>query len=271
VTADGETLEVAHEALLREWPRLRGWLDEDADGRRLRHHLINASREWQAGGRDSGELYRGARLATTLDWSAGHAGELNELERTFLHHSHAGAEQEHEHQRRTNRRLRSLLAGMAALLAVALVAGVVALNQRGEARLTARTADAQRLGAEALNQVSLDQALLFARAGVALDETPDTRGDLLSVLQRLPAAVGVVDHGVGMYGAAISADGKLMAIGDERGIVVVYDAATHRPLGRPYRFGGGLVQDVSFSPDGRTLAVSYLDDHAPRTAAGCST
>ncbi len=35
VTADEDTLEVAHEALLREWPRLRGWLEEDAEGRRL--------------------------------------------------------------------------------------------------------------------------------------------------------------------------------------------------------------------------------------------
>ena len=42
VTADGETLEVAHEALLREWPRLRGWLEEDAEGRRLHQHLMNA-------------------------------------------------------------------------------------------------------------------------------------------------------------------------------------------------------------------------------------
>ena len=268
VTADGETLEVAHEALLREWPRLRAWLEEDADGRRLHQRLINASRDWQAGGRDSGELYRGARLAAALDWQAGHEGELNELERTFLHHSGVEAEQEHEYQRRTNRRLRALLAGVAALLAIAVVAGVVALNQRGEARDAALTADAQRLGAEALNQKSLDQGLLFARAAVALDETPATEGNLLSVLQRIPAALGVVDHGAGMYGAAISPDGKLMAIGDERGVVVVYDTATHQPLGRPYPVGGGLVQDVHFSPDGGTLAVSYLDENAPGNHSG---
>jgi DNA-binding SARP family transcriptional activator/WD40 repeat protein len=268
VTADGDTLEVAHEALLREWPRLRDWLEEDADGRRLHQRLINASRDWQAGGRDSSELYRGARLAAALDWQAGHEGELNELERTFLQNSRVEAEQEHEYQRRTNRRLRSLLAGVAALLAIAVVAGVVALNQRGEARDAALTADAQRLGAEALNQKSLDQGLLFARAAVALDETPATQGNLLSVLQRIPAAIGVVDHGAGMYGAAISPDGKLMAIGDERGVVVVYDTATHQPLGRPYPIGAGLIQDVRFSPDGGTLAVSYLDENAPGNHSG---
>ena len=152
VTADQGTLEVAHEALLREWPRLRAWLEEDAEGRRLHQHLIHAASEWQASGRDTGELYRGARLASTLDWAAGHESDLNELERAFLDESRAEAEHEAEHQRRANRRLRAVLAGLAALLALALVAGVVALNQRGEARDAARAADAQRLGVEALSR-----------------------------------------------------------------------------------------------------------------------
>ena len=56
--SEGE-VEVAHEALLREWPRLRGWLEDDAEGRRLHRHLRAAARDWEAGGRDPGELYRG--------------------------------------------------------------------------------------------------------------------------------------------------------------------------------------------------------------------
>ena len=104
MTVDEGTLEVAHEALLREWPRLRGWLEEDAEGRRLHQHLIDAASEWQAGGRDSGELYRGARLASALEWAPAHEGDLNELERAFLDESRAEAEHEAEHQRRANRR-----------------------------------------------------------------------------------------------------------------------------------------------------------------------
>jgi DNA-binding SARP family transcriptional activator/WD40 repeat protein len=269
VTADGETLEVAHEALLREWPRLRGWLEEDAEGRRLHQRLINTARDWQAADRDAGELYRGARLASTLDWVvAGHEADLNELERAFLAASRAEAEAEGEHQRRTNRRLRALLAGLAAVLVVALVAGVVALNQRGEARSAARVADAQRLSVEALSQERLDQALLSARAAVELDDSPDTRGNLLSVLQRAPATLGVVDHSYILYGAAITSDGRLMAIGDDLGRVYFYDPATRRQVGPPYVIENGLVQNIGFSPDGGTLAVSYFDRMAADPLTG---
>ena len=55
VTVSEGTAEVAHEALLREWPRLRGWLAEDAEGRRLHEHLIRSARDWDKRGRDTAE------------------------------------------------------------------------------------------------------------------------------------------------------------------------------------------------------------------------
>jgi WD40 repeat protein/DNA-binding SARP family transcriptional activator len=259
VTADEGTVEVAHEALLREWPRLRTWLEEDAEGRHLHQHMIHAARDWEAGGRDRGELYRGARLAAALDWAAGHEGDLNELESEFLYTSRAEAEHEAENQRQTNRRLRALLAGVAGLLVLALVAGVVALNQRGEARDAALSADAQRLGAEALTQERFDSALLLARTGVALDETPATQGNLLSVLMRTPAALGIVDSDRRLLSGAVSPDGRLMATGDDRGNVTVYEAATREPLGKPYRIREGVIQHLRFSPDGSTLSVGSID------------
>ena len=96
-----------------------------------------------------------------------------------------------------------------------------------------------------------------------LDESPATQSNLLSVLQRNPATLGTVDHEFGIFGAAISPDGKLMAIGDDIGNVVVYDAATRRPLGQPYRIESGIIQNVRFSPDGDTLAVSFMDRSVP--------
>ena len=116
-------MEVAHEALLREWPRLRGWLEEDVQGRALHRHLIAAAREWEMGGRDPGELYRGVRLTGALDWAREHHADLNELERAFLEASRATAEHEvaearrrAEREARTSRRLWGLLAGLAGVL-----------------------------------------------------------------------------------------------------------------------------------------------------------
>ena len=116
LTAHEGTVEVAHEALLREWPRFQEWLTEDAQGRELREHLTQSAKRWESTGRDAAELYRGARLSATLDWAAGRQQELNELEREFLAESRAESERELARQRRTNRRLRGLLAGVGVLL-----------------------------------------------------------------------------------------------------------------------------------------------------------
>jgi len=82
-------VELAHEALLREWPRLRSWLEDDAEGRRLHRRIAEAAREWSAGGREPSDLYRGARLAAALEWRATHEDRLRLVEREFLDDSRA--------------------------------------------------------------------------------------------------------------------------------------------------------------------------------------
>jgi WD40 repeat protein/DNA-binding SARP family transcriptional activator len=96
VTAGEGTVEVAHEALIREWPALRQWLDEDRESLRLHRHLTEAAQAWQVLERDPGELYRGARLAQALEWAAQpeDTGALNALEREFLEASRQLEEQE---------------------------------------------------------------------------------------------------------------------------------------------------------------------------------
>jgi hypothetical protein len=89
--------------------------------------------------------------------------------------------------------LHALLGGLATLLALAVVAGIVALNQRREARNSALAADAQRLGAGALAQERLDRALLLARTGGGARRDARDSGNLLSVLVRTPAALGVLE------------------------------------------------------------------------------
>ena len=94
ITIGEGSVEVAHEALIREWPALRGWLTEDRDGLRVHRRLTEAALSWEELDREPGELYRGARLVQASEWTAGHAGELNELEREFLMAARAAAERE---------------------------------------------------------------------------------------------------------------------------------------------------------------------------------
>ena len=192
VTLGEGTAEVAHEVLIREWPTLRGWLDEDRAGLRLQRQLGQAARLWDAGGRERSDLYRGTRLGAAAEWADLHRSDLNATERSFVDASVAEAESERRAEQRSNRRLRGLLAGAVALLLVAVLAGVIALIQRGHAQAQALTSDAERLGAQAQTEPSLDRAMLLAVAGVKLQNRAETRSDLLAVLQRSPALIRLV-------------------------------------------------------------------------------
>ena len=172
-TGDGH-VEVAHEALLREWPRLQDWLEEDAAGRQVRLHLIGAVQDWQARGRETGDLYRGARLAAALEWAAEHQVELNAAERAFLDESRRASELEVERQRRLNRRLRLLLAGAGVLLLAALGASGFAAVQAQRAADEARNARSRELIASALAARDQDPSLskLLAVEAVNLVDKP---------------------------------------------------------------------------------------------------
>src|SRR4029450_1687159 len=213
----------------------------------LHRHLIGAAREWEHSGRDPGELYRGARLPGALDWATTHDADLNELEREFLEVSRAAAEHEVADARRraeqearraqreagTSRRLRAALAGLAVLLVLALVAGGLALTLRGRAERAALVADSRRLGIQALLEEQLDRSLLLARQGIALDDSVETRSDLLAALLRSPAAKAILRGGdlagIGQ-GLGLSPDGRLLAAGDGGGRVAVFDLRTRRLL-----------------------------------------
>jgi WD40 repeat protein/class 3 adenylate cyclase len=265
LTASEGTLELAHEALVREWPRLRGWLEEDVQGRQIRVHIMQAAKQWDERGQELAELYRGTRLSITLDWAGRHGRELNELERKFLSKSRKASEQEAEKQRRANRRLRGLLAGIATFLVVALVAGSLALVQRSRARhaqvaaeAQALRSDAERLGTLALTEPNLDRSFLLALAGVKLQDLPETRGDLLTVLQRTPALFRLTRVSRSDIAAlAVSPDGRLLASGDSAGVLHFNDVRTWRADGVTVRLDGAVSQDgMAFSPDGGTLVVA---------------
>ena len=77
-------IEVAHEALIRGWGRLRRWIEVDRASLRLHRRLTEATNDWIETGKDPGVLFRGARLAEVEDWARRHPEELNAPEGAFL-------------------------------------------------------------------------------------------------------------------------------------------------------------------------------------------
>ena len=245
------TVEVAHEALLGAWDRLRGWIDEARDDIRVRNTLASAAADWEAAGRDESFLLRGARLERVASWaetttvspSAGEAAYLRaSVERRDEERAAEAERQARERalERRSIRRLRGIVAAVTAAALVASVLTAVAVDQRGEARnaaAQARDAEtaqlAQRLGAQALVEEDLDLSLLLARQAVAIDDSPQTRGYLLAALRRSPDAMGIM-HGTGLLKAAsISPDGKTLAVIGETDGLLLFDTETYRADRQP--------------------------------------
>jgi hypothetical protein len=151
------TVEIAHEALIEQWPRFGEWVASAGEGLRIQGQLAEAARTWEQQGRDAGDLYRGLRLESSLEWADSQPDALRPLEREFLTASADARAAEHEAQRtraerdrRTNRRLSGLLTGVGLLLLVALVAGALAIRQ--QRRADDEAAAAREAGALAIGQ-----------------------------------------------------------------------------------------------------------------------
>ncbi|QTE03111.1 hypothetical protein [Streptomyces cyanogenus] len=151
LTLDHDTVDLAHEALITAWPRLRQWIGDARERLRLHRQLTEAARTWDDLDRDKGALYRGTRLdaAEEAFIVAEHKRELTALERDFLTASVEMRRREQRAAVRTTRRLRSLVAGLTALVLVACAAVTVALQQRAAARAERDAAVSRQITAEA--------------------------------------------------------------------------------------------------------------------------
>jgi WD40 repeat protein/tRNA A-37 threonylcarbamoyl transferase component Bud32 len=273
-TGEG-TIEVAHESLIRHWPTLRTWLDEDREGRVIHRRLTEAANEWEALGRDPGALYRGARLATVGEWAAQHDWELNELEREYVREGARteAAELEAEEvrraretavERRSLRRLRTLVAvlGIAALVAAGLM--IFALRQSQRATREAQVATARQLTADSVANLDIDPQrsirLALRAAEVYGNKPQDVPRDTVEALHRAIEAtrVRLIIRDPATGSAAFSPDGREVAGGGPAvagsGSAALWDVATGKklltiPERRP-------VFDVMFSPDGSRLYMA---------------
>ena len=139
-TATGApTVEVAHEALLREWPRLREWIAKSRSDLRTHAGYVAAVKEWIAAGKDADYLLAGARLVRFERWNAGTALKLTGREREFLdagiarRYGEAAAERDRRAgEESLRRRARSRLwAAVAAVIVLLAVGGLILLNTLG--------------------------------------------------------------------------------------------------------------------------------------------
>ncbi|HUG32676.1 MAG TPA: BTAD domain-containing putative transcriptional regulator [Acidimicrobiia bacterium] len=170
----GPTVEVAHEALLREWPRLRTWIEDERDALVVIRRLQTALLEWETAGRDPGYLLTGSRLVSfqnLLESTSLAAEETAFLEASLEQDRAAGAA-----RRRRRRILTGVLAGVTGialiLAGLAFTQGRRAAAEAERATSSAALASARELAASAINVLDQDPELsvLLATEAAALAE-----------------------------------------------------------------------------------------------------
>ncbi len=191
------TVELAHEALITRWPKLKEWLLEDRDALRALDQVRVAAFSWEQRGRDDSDLFRGARLELTTGELEGQMDSLSPGEQEFLRASQLRAAAEAASSRRATRRLQRSLVGVACLAAAALVAGSIAWQSRERATGSARRAETARLAASApaLAQTNLSLGLLAAAESFRREQSPETVGALQRVLIAQDRILGFVGSG----------------------------------------------------------------------------
>jgi WD40 repeat protein/DNA-binding SARP family transcriptional activator len=258
LTVSAGTVEVAHEALLREWPRLRGWIQEDRESMAVHRGLTAAAEEWRRLARDDGALFRGTHLREAREWRAARRPALNALEREFLDVSEARDERERTARRR---RIRLAFAGLLAALAIITPVAIVALYQGREAGAQRDTAASRELAARATTFLDADPGLSLTLASNALErrDTEQAENVLRQATLASRATAAWPAHSNWIHAVEPSADGRTVVTAGRDGAVRMWRLADGHRLFDADAHPGSWALGASLSPDGRRVASTGDD------------
>jgi WD40 repeat protein len=257
-------IEVAHEALLRKWPLLRGWLDEEREFLIGKDQLERDLLDWENAPthEKTDALLTGLKLTRARIWLIEKPLQLTEHERRFIQASIAHCEAEAARRERSRRRMQQASVSAAIILALCLLGAVWGW---WIAKARQATAESRELAAMAEQEVGaggdLGLALRTAVQAAERSATDQAEHALRTVLEG-PLEHLILHHGGPVYVAAFSPDGKLIVTASTDNTARIWDAATGQLLAT---LAGhtGPVNDAAFSIDGR-LIVTASDDNTAR-------
>ncbi len=249
-------VEVSHEALIREWPALREWLNQNREELGLQRRLQQAAEEWDGLNRDAGALVRGARLAQGEEWLARTPG-VPPLLRDFLQAGIAARDESERKeltaQKRKALRQRWFSCALAALLLVAVGVAWFAYQQQVIQKSRAMAAQSGEL-------LSRDrgQALDLAIRSWGIAKTEETH---LAVTKAFPEPLGIFKHEGSVEVVRYSPDGRRILSASYDHTARVWNAEDGRLLATLQGHTDN-IEDASFSPDGKYIVTASYDKTA---------
>ena len=263
VVLDGDSAQLSHDVLLRDWPRLRGWLEEDRASWILYGQLADDAAAWHENHDDASFLYGGTHLTALQQaatrWSVDlqRYPALTGVQRDFLHASERAAT-------RRSRQRRSAIALLAVLTLVAFIALVVVVQLKNAEGRALDQAIYNQTAAEALQFGTSDTPLAAQLSLAAYRMQPTTANAVSRVIstENVPLATALADSTTAVTAVAFSPDGRTVAAGSYAGGVRLWDVAgpgTPRAISQPLKQPGPRIvtptfYGLAFSPDGHLLA-----------------
>lgn len=279
-TPADDQVEVAHEALVRNWPTLVNWLEEERVSLRRVLRVSRDAEEWTSQDKDPGLLYRGSRLDEAIR-DVAHE-DLDEIGSNFIKASMKQrdlekAEKEAQHQRElanlkkladSERHRRNLLivgiGCLLSLLAAALFFAYQAFNASKAARIAELNVRSKALAYRAIHQFEKlrrdDRAALLARKAYlyAQDNSLVEVDNALRTILGAPFFRNCLQFEKQAISVAFSPAGNRLAVALDGQCPQLFDLKEPRnPTVRLCTSAEQIL--VNFSPDGKKLATGAKD------------